>query len=130
MFCRNCGKEINENNNFCTSCGYKFEKNITQNSYVTKVIITRKKGALSYSKSPMKILINDNYVAAINDNETFEIDLPFGQYRLIADPGCEVLEYMIDAKPEIKRVYIDVMVISHWWQMSIGKTKLESVRME
>lgn len=34
MFCSNCGKEVNENNSFCSSCGYSLKqsvKNIDEN---------------------------------------------------------------------------------------------------
>lgn len=31
MFCRNCGNELNDNDNFCSKCGQKREEDNTQN---------------------------------------------------------------------------------------------------
>jgi len=37
MYCPNCGKELNDNENFCSSCGYQINKNFSsQNTEVDK----------------------------------------------------------------------------------------------
>lgn len=33
MFCPNCGKEINNNDNFCSYCGYALQNNATTAGY-------------------------------------------------------------------------------------------------
>ena len=34
MYCKNCGKEVKEENNFCTKCGMKIDKEEIRNKYI------------------------------------------------------------------------------------------------
>ena len=137
MFCRNCGKELPENSNFCTSCGAKCDANIeqnnncevqpaNQNSKSVKVVINRIKKMIGCAV-PMKIIIDGNQVASLKNGANVEVDLPVGEHKLLIDTIGEVTDRVLNITPDLNKVKINLVM-----KMGLvsGKAAIESVENE
>lgn len=121
MFCTNCGKEIPNTSNFCRYCGNKVKKieNNMQNQQqnleqpqpqkTVKAIFHRMK-RFTGCAVPMDIYIDKKLVGSLNNNGTFEIDVPCGTHSIILEMWSCVNEQQITFSEEYSKVYLDIKI--------------------
>ncbi|MBO4293604.1 MAG: zinc-ribbon domain-containing protein [Clostridia bacterium] len=149
MFCSNCGKELNENDQFCVNCGHKVNDKMTSNvvneekvttnnnlenvindnsnTEFAKVIITRLEGSKLFNRTPMKIIYNGGIITKIVAGEVLELEFPVGQHSVVFDANGDVQDYVINIEKANSMIYIDISVISELAHSS-GIPKIQSVR--
>jgi len=127
MFCSNCGKEIPNTSNFCKYCGNKVKKEENENastqnqpstdfqqlqtSKTVKVIFHRTKRFLACAV-PLDVYIDKKIVGSLNNDGTFEIDIPCGTHSIILEMWSCVNEQQITFSEEYSKVYLDIKIKS------------------
>lgn len=125
MFCTNCGKEIPNTSNFCTHCGNKVKKvenvnadiqtqtpkniNEVHNNKTVKVVFHRMK-RFTGCAVPLDVYIDKKIVGSLNNDGTFEIDVPCGTHSIILEMWSCVNEQQITFSEEYSKVYLDIKI--------------------
>ena len=140
MFCTNCGKEIPNISNFCEYCGNEVKKvenssiqyqqleNLqqVQTQKTVKVIFHRTKRLLACAV-PLDIYVDKKIVGSLNNNGTFEMDIPCGTHSIILEMWSCVNEQQITFSEEYSKVYLDIKIKMGVW---MNKPEIISIRNE
>lgn len=142
MFCISCGKEIPNISNFCEYCGNKVKKvgnedtsiqdqqskNLQQHQTqkTVKAIFHRTKRVLGCAV-PLDIYIDKKMIGSLNNNGTFEIDIPCGTHSIILEMWSCVNEQQISFSEEYSKVYLDIKLKMGLWT---NKIEIISIRNE
>ena len=120
MFCKNCGKQLKDDDAFCPSCGQSVgyvasADNVQVNSSKTvKLIIHRKKSFFGAAVST-KIHIDGQMVASVKSNGKAEFDLVPGTHELTLDMWSGVGKYNIDLPADCSAVYVEIGLKMGFW---------------
>jgi hypothetical protein len=111
MFCANCGKEIPNISNFCKHCGNKVRKveNEIQTPKTVKVIFHRTKRFLACAV-PLDVHVDNKLVGSLNNNGTFEMDIPCGTHEIILEMWSCVNKQQVTFSEEYSKVYLDIKI--------------------
>ena len=142
MFCTNCGKEIPNTSNFCKYCGNKVKKVENENTSIqeqqpkdlqqpqttktVKAIFHRMK-RFTGCAVPMDVYIDKKLVGSLNNDGTFEIDVPCGTHSVILEMWSCVNEQQITFSEEYSKVYLDIKIKMGVWT---NKPEIISIRNE
>ena len=117
MFCINCGKEILNTSNFCKYCGNKVKKIENENTSIqeqqpqkTVKAVFHRMGGFVGCAVPLKIYVDKKIVGSLNNNGTFEIDIPCGVHSIIMEMWSCVNEQQITFLEEYSKVYLDIKI--------------------
>lgn len=125
MFCTNCGKEVSNTSNFCTHCGNKIknientnaniqvqtQQNIdeSQNQKTIRAVFHRMK-RFTGCAVPLDVYVDKKIVGSLNNDGTFEIDIPYGTHSIILEMWSCVNEQQITFSEEYSKVYLDIKI--------------------
>jgi len=114
MFCTNCGKEVINNAKFCSFCGKETAGNIVtkQEEKKTKTIkaVFHRIGRFTGSAISIKIYIDKQLVGTIGNDQTLEVDVPYGKHTIITEMWSGISEKEVNFSEEYSKVLIDIYI--------------------
>lgn len=78
MFCKNCGKELEHEEKFCSSCGTSLNGKTNSNG----VLKLKRSFSLADMACAYKIIIDGNEVSEIKQGKEFACTLPYGTHTI------------------------------------------------
>ena len=109
MYCTSCGKEIENNSEFCPVCGKQIKESeeIEKSTKKVKVVWHRKKSFYGAAVS-MKVHIDGNLVASLRSNESATVELFPGEHSAIFDMWSGVEKTTITVPEDCSTMYVEL----------------------
>lgn len=96
MYCTNCGKEIDDNSNFCIHCG---KKATLANNSIGKITFKRP-GSFIGCLVSIKVYIDKVYVGSLKDSSSFTCDISYGKHEIITELWSGICKREIEVRTE------------------------------